>query len=77
MKAITAMAIFALLVLFGCTQPQQQSPQDTAGDIAEEIQTYESELSDLDTEFAEIDQILNDSEMENIEFVELEESAFQ
>jgi len=65
---------FAALLLFGCTAPQQQGSNAPA---SSELTAYENELSSYDSEFTEIDQMLNDPELENIEFVELEESAFK
>ena len=37
----------------------------------------ENELSSYDPEFSDIDEMLNDSEIDQMQFIELEESAFK
>lgn len=79
MKAIIVAALLAMLLLFGCAQPQTpvENQDITPAQELQEISGIESELDSYESEFSEIDEILNDPELENIEFVELEESAFQ
>jgi len=75
MKPALVAVLLAALLLFGCTQQNGQS--STTGSTAQEINTIEGELSGYDAEFTEIEEMLNDPELESMEFVELDESAFQ
>ena len=75
MKPALVAVLLAALLLFGCTQQNGQS--STTGSTAQEISGMENELSSYDPEFSDIDEMLNDSEIDQMQFIELEESAFK
>jgi len=75
MKAVLIAGLLATLLLFGCTQ--QQAPNNSTGSTVQEISGMENELSSYDPEFSDIDEMLNDSEIDQMQFIELEESAFK
>ncbi|MCR4369017.1 MAG: hypothetical protein NUV67_03880 [archaeon] len=85
MKAILAIIVASAILLAGCASDSQApeyspteqqgsngSPADLGGD-----QVFGEELDSYDAELEELEALVNDSNFEEIEFVELDESTFE
>ena len=77
---LAALLLLSIFV-FGCTTPSQKSGQtgttvDTTGSAQDQL-PQETEISTLDSQLDEIETVINDTELEQMEFIDVEESAVQ
>ena len=79
-KSLAALLLLSIFV-FGCTTPSQKSGQagtavDTTGSAQDQL-PQENEISSLDTQLDEIETVINDTELVQMEFIDVDESAAQ
>ena len=79
---IIAVLAVAAVFLFGCTSQQNpgnlptSNTQGAANAIAEQ-QQYEEQIASMNSELDDLNSIINDPEMDKINFVQLDENAFK
>lgn len=85
-KPLMAGLLVAAIILSGCAQPNNEtnntnlggdSVGNNAADVPADLGNSEQELTELDSEISEMESILEDSDLQETEVLELDEGTFQ
>ena len=77
MKKAIILGLLLMVLVSGCTENEASSADTTSDDSGSELQESQGEIESLDSDLSEMGVLIEDSNLDDIEFVELDDSTFE